>query len=78
MEVGYKLEEHIMHFTRKVFLKFEDPLERIPDEQKDPVFLSALEVFIEKGQDIPSIQQINFDTVLITQDFMPLLLTKVR
>lgn len=71
-EVGYKLEDHGVFMKRKVFIKCEQHLDEIPDDQKDPVFNAVMEVFIDRGQSLPEIEPIAPDAVLIQQNFMPL------
>lgn len=72
-EVGFKLDDHVLYMTRKVFVKCEQPLVEVPDKEKDSMIGAVLEVFMDKGQNVPNIEQIAADAVLITQDFMPLL-----
>jgi len=75
-EVGYKLEDHTLFLTRKVFLKCEQPFSEIPDDQRNPIMAAVLEVFCERGQDIPQVAQISPFAILIEQNVMPLLLTE--
>jgi len=77
-EVGFKLDDHVIYMTRKVYVKCEQPLVEVPDAEKDSIFAAVLEVFMDKGQSIPNIEQIAIDAVIITQDFMPLLQVEVN
>jgi hypothetical protein len=44
----------------------------------DKVFNTVMSVLIDHGEDIPDIEQINANTIKITQNFMPAILTKVE
>jgi hypothetical protein len=63
---------------RKIFLKCEQPLKEIPDNQKTPIAAAVMQVFLEKGQDIPQIDQISEFCVMFQQDIIPLLLTELK
>ena len=75
-EVGYKIEDHGLHLKRKIFVKCEQPLKEIPDDQKNPVIAAVFEVFLEKGQSLPQIEQISEFCVMIQQDVIPLLMVE--
>lgn len=75
-EVGYKLEDHGMFMRRKIYFKCQQPLDEVPHEQADPVFTAVLDVFLEKGQDIPIVTQISPFAVLVEQDVIPLLMVE--
>ena len=77
-EVGYKIEDLGMVWRRKIFLKCEQPLAEIPEDQKNPVMAAVFEVFLEKGQGPPEIEQISEFCVLVAQDVMPLLMTEMN
>ena len=77
-EVGYKIEDHGLYCERKVFLKCEQELSEVPDEEKTKMFATVCDVFLERGESIPEIEQIALDAVLITQNFMPLIQTELN
>jgi hypothetical protein len=77
-EVGYKVEDMGYTIRRKIFLKCEQPLAEIPDAQKDPVLAAVFEVFLEKGQGMPQVDQISEFCVMVEQDIIPLLMTELK
>lgn len=72
-EVGFKVEDHGLFCTRKVFIKCEQPLSEVPDKDKDSMFAAALDAFLDRGQSVPDIEQIAINAVMVTQNFMPLI-----
>lgn len=77
-EVGYKIEDMGITIRRKIFLKCEQPLEEVPDKQKDPILATVFEVFLEKGQGMPAVSQISEFAVMVQQDVIPLLMTELN
>lgn len=71
-EVGYQLKEFKFHMLRKVFVKAEQPLNEIPEKEKNPVIQGAMECFIDKGSGEVNIEPIAPDCVMISQAFIPL------
>lgn len=77
-EVGYKIEDMGYTIRRKIFLKCEQRLREIPDAQKDPVMAAVFEVFLEKGQGMPWVNQISEFVMKVEQDVIPLLMTELN
>ena len=77
-EVGYKLIDQGLSLKRRIFLKCEQPLHEIPKEQKDPILGAIFEVFLEKGQGQPQIEQISEFAVKVEQDVIPFTLTELN
>lgn len=75
-EVGYKLEDFDLFQRRKVFIKCEQPLREIPEKEKDPILAAVFDVFLERGQGMPEIEQISEFALLLTQDVIPMVLTQ--
>jgi hypothetical protein len=85
IEFGYKLKElSNQSFMKKVFVKFNgyDLKELMSNdssrEQVIPYFNTIFEVFLDPGQGLPEMQLISKDTVLLTEIFKPLLLTRTQ
>ena len=79
-EFGYKIEDCGLHMRRKVFIQWPGyKLEEIPPEQQEPYMVAAFEVLLDRGQSMPEVDVINNGKCfLFTQDFMPLLLTRIE
>lgn len=76
-EFGYKLEDHGLHMTRKIFIKnLEAKFSEIPDKEKDPVMIAVFDTMLDRGMPGTEIVPIAEDCIMITQDFVPLVLTK--
>jgi len=74
--VGYKLEDHNIFFRRKIFLNCEQPLRTVPEEQKDPVLGALMDIFLEKGQSLPSITYTDETALVVQQDVIPFVMTE--
>lgn len=71
-EIGYKMEDHGVFMRRKVFIRATGyDIAEIPQEQIEPVCNAILDVFIDTGGQVPSIERVSLDCLLLTQDFMP-------
>jgi len=76
---GYQLEDHGVFMRRKIFIQTPGyQLAEIPEDQKDVKVTAAFMAMLDKGQSDPSIEMIAPDALLVTQDFMPLVLTRVN
>ena len=85
-EIGYRLTPGEPIFKREVFIRFEQPIITIPDEQRDPVVLAVFDVFMMEGQGQVTIDSFRFnnigdkkgrrhDCLKVSQEFSPLVLT---
>lgn len=77
---GYKIEDHSGIFMRKtIYIKADGyKIDEIPEEQREPIMLAVYEVLLEQGSDMPKIEQIAPDALMIEQDFIPCLLTELN
>ena len=76
VEVGYQLQDLGAAMKRRVFVKFEQPVEEVPSIEADPIMVAIYEVFLDKGNPSVSIEMISPFCMLVEQLFMPLLLTR--
>lgn len=85
VEYGYKVEDHTggmlaiqPFYLRKIFIKFHGyKVDEIPKKQLQPFLVSVFESMLDRGEGPPNVNKIAPDCILITQRFMPDLLTKV-
>lgn len=75
-EIGYEIQDHDLFIRKRIFIKCEQKLDEVPDNEKDPIFVAVMECFLDRGQALPDIEPISEFAVLIEQDVMPLLLTE--
>lgn len=75
-EFGYKLEDNGVMLKRKIFVKCEQPLAEVLDEEKDPVVQAVFSVFFDTGQGTPEIEIISDFSLMFTQSVMPLLMVE--
>ena len=50
VEVGYRLRDSMDGMIREVFVRFEQPIMSIPEEERDPIILAVFDVFLMEGQ----------------------------
>lgn len=76
--IGYKLEDKGIFMLRTIFLNFPDyKLKEIPEKQRQPIMGAIFDVFLDRGQQIPTISIRRDGEVLrIEQHFLPLMLVK--
>ena len=78
VSVGYKLVDGAVFMKRVIFVKFPGyKIEEIPDEDMKPILATIFDVFIDWGQQVPSVDITpNGESMIIKQAFLPLLLVK--
>ena len=85
-EIGYRLIPGDTIFKREVFIRFDQPIRTIPDEQRDPIVLAVFDVFMMEGQGQVKMDSFRFnnigdkkgrrhDCLKVSQEFSPLVLT---
>lgn len=77
-EFGCKVEDHDVFMRRKVFVKAEQPWATIPEADKDPIMNTVFDVMLDQGTPATSIEIIAPDSVMVVQDFVPILLQKTN
>jgi len=75
-EFGCKVEDHNLFMRRKVFVKAEQPFRSIPEREKDPVMAVVMDEMLEQGTPATSIEILGPNSVMIVQDFVPILRQK--
>ena len=86
VEYGYKVEDYTYgglamepFYLRKIFVKFPGyKLVEIPEPELRAFVVAVLETCVDKGNDRPEIEKISDDAIVITQRFMPSLLTNTQ
>lgn len=73
LEIGYKVQLCTISVLRKIFVKVHDyKWDAIPEEERNSFMTAVFDVFLDKNQGSPEINQIAPDCLLITQQVIPL------
>ena len=78
---GYKITAvpFSEELEKKVFIKcLECTLDDIPPEQIKPVLMAVFDAFLEQNDSIPEITQIAKDSIVLTQNFIPMYLVELK
>lgn len=79
IEYGYKLEDHLVSMRRKIFIKTLDyKSDEIPHDQFQPIVTAVFKVFVIHGAALPSIENLTPNCILMTQDFIPMVLVNTN
>jgi hypothetical protein len=78
VHIGYRVKEvREGIFNKEVFLRFEQPIAEVPEEERDLIAFDCFDVFLQEGQGPVEFDVVNNGkTLIMTQEHMPLLLTK--
>lgn len=77
VEVGYRLQVFKTYLNRQVFIKV--PGYRIADlsaEEREKIMSAIFNVFVHQGSNIPSIDQVAQDCMLLQQQIIPMILVE--
>jgi hypothetical protein len=77
VEVGYRIQVFKTYLNRQVFIKV--PGYRIADlsnEEREKIMSAVFNVFVHPGSNIPSVNGIKQDTILMQQQIIPMVLVE--
>lgn len=77
VEIGYRMQVFNTYLNRQVFIKV--PGYRIADlsnEEREKVMSAVFNVFVHQGSNVPSIDQVAQDTMLMQQQIVPMVLVE--
>ncbi len=69
---GYRLEDHKVYMRRVIFMKVPGyKIEEISENERSRIMTALFNVFFLPGNKLPTVDRINPDCLLFTQDFVP-------
>ena len=73
---GYQLEECNFGMLRHVFIKCKEPLEEVPQKNRDEILFTICDVLLDQGQSMPQPEILGRFGMKISQYFIPVFLTE--
>ena len=77
VEIGFRMQVFNTYVNRQVFIKTPGhKIGEMSDEERQRIMASVFNVFVLKGSNIPSIDQIAPDCIVLQQQSIPMILTE--